>query len=85
VGGVRRHDQEQRGRLSLAQRAPRRDCGGAPRWRKASYSGGADCVETGSVPGVVLIRDTKDRERGPVLRVSPEAWRVFTRGVKGRN
>ena len=50
-----------------------------------SFKSGADCVETGSVPGVVLIRDTKDRERGPVLRVSPEAWRVFTRGVKGRN
>ena len=27
-----------------------------PRWRKATYSGngGADCVETGSVPGAVL-------------------------------
>jgi Domain of unknown function (DUF397) len=51
-----------------------------PRWRKASFSanGGADCVETGSVPGAVLIRDTKDRERGPVLRVSPEAWASFT-------
>ena len=51
-----------------------------PRWRKASYSanGGADCVETRSVPGAVLIRDTKDRERGPVLRVSPEAWQRFT-------
>jgi hypothetical protein len=51
-----------------------------PRWRKASYSGngGADCVETGSVPGAVLIRDTRDRERGLVLRVSPEAWKKFT-------
>jgi len=58
-----------------------------PRWRKASYSGngGADCVETGSGPGAVLIRDTKDRERGPVLRVSPEAWRVFTAEIKGQN
>jgi uncharacterized protein DUF397 len=58
-----------------------------PRWRKASYSGngGADCVETGSVPGAVLIRDTKDRERGPVLRVSPKAWRVFTAEINGQN
>jgi Domain of unknown function (DUF397) len=55
-----------------------------PRWRKASYSGngGADCVETGSVPGAVLIRDTKDRERGPVLRVSPEAWRTLMGKIK---
>jgi hypothetical protein len=53
-------------------------------WRKSSYSanGGQDCVETGSVPGAVLVRDTKDRERGPVLRVSPEAWAKFTASIK---
>lgn len=58
-----------------------------PGWRKASYSGngGADCVETRSVPGAVLIRDTKNRGRGPVLRVSPETWRLFTAGIKGQN
>ena len=55
-----------------------------PRWRKASYSGngGADCVETGSLPGAVLIRDTKDRERGPVLCISPDEWRRFTASLK---
>lgn len=54
-----------------------------PRWRKASYSGnGANCVETGSVPGAVLIRDTKDREHGPVLRVSHGEWRRFTASLK---
>jgi Domain of unknown function (DUF397) len=55
-----------------------------PRWRKASYSGngGADCVETGSIPGAVLIRDTKDREHSPVLRVSPDAWNTFMTGIK---
>lgn len=55
-----------------------------PRWRKSSYSGngGADCVEAGSAPGAVLIRDTKDRERGPVLRVTPGAWTRFTASVK---
>ena len=58
-----------------------------PRWRKASYSanGGADCVETGGVPGAVLIRDTKDRAHGLVLRVNPEAWRAFTAGIKTQN
>ena len=57
------------------------------RWRKASYSanGGADCVETGNVPGAVLIRDTKDREHGPVLHVNPEAWHAFTAGIKSQN
>jgi Domain of unknown function (DUF397) len=50
-----------------------------PCWRKASYSGnGANCVEAGSVPGAVLVRDTQDRQRGPVLRFSPDAWRRFT-------
>ena len=54
-----------------------------PRWRKASYSGnGANCVESGSVPGGVLVRDTKDREFGPVLCVSPDDWRRFTAGLK---
>jgi Domain of unknown function (DUF397) len=55
-----------------------------PRWRKASYSGngGADCVETGSIPGAVLIRDTKDHEQGPVLHVSPRAWTSFTAALK---
>lgn len=54
-----------------------------PRWRKASYSGnGANCVETGHAPGAVLIRDTKDRESGPVLRVSPGDWRRFTAALK---
>ena len=57
-----------------------------PRWRKASYSGeGANCVEAGSVPGAVVIRDTKDGGRGPVLRVTPEAWHRFTAGIRGHN
>jgi hypothetical protein len=49
-------------------------------WRKSSYSGngGMNCVEAGNVPGGVLIRDTKDNERGPVLRVTPGDWRRFT-------
>jgi hypothetical protein len=55
-----------------------------PHWRKASHSanGGADCVETGTVPGAVLIRDTKNRERGAVLRISPRDWQRFTASMK---
>jgi hypothetical protein len=55
-----------------------------PRWRKASYSAnGNNCVETGSVSGLVLIRDTKDAGHGPVLSVSPAEWRRFTTSIKG--
>ena len=55
-----------------------------PRWRKATHSanGGADCVETGSIPGAVLIRDTKNRGLGPVLRISPNDWQRFTTSIK---
>jgi Domain of unknown function (DUF397) len=56
-----------------------------PAWRKSSYSGngGANCIETGIAPGAVLVRDTKDRGSGPVLRVTPADWRRFTASVKG--
>jgi Domain of unknown function (DUF397) len=52
-------------------------------WRKSSYSGnnGGNCVEAGSIPGRVLVRDTQDRA-GAVLQFSADAWRVFARHVK---
>ena len=55
-----------------------------PRWRKSSYSsnGGADCIEAGHVPGAVLIRDTTQHGRGPVLRVTPAGWSRFTSAVR---
>ena len=28
--------------------------------------------------GAILVRDTKDHQRGPVLRFSANAWRRFT-------
>ena len=58
---------------------------GAVPWRKSSYSissGGANCVETGSEPGAVLIRDTRDRGNGPLLRVTLSDWKRFTRSIK---
>jgi hypothetical protein len=58
---------------------------GAIPWRKSSHSGngGVECVEAGHIPGAVLIRDTTQhgsagRHEGPVLRVTPAAWRTFT-------
>lgn len=55
-----------------------------PGWRKASYSGngGANCVEAGTAPGAVLIRDTKDRGNGTVLRISPDDWKRFTESIR---
>ncbi|SCL31641.1 DUF397 domain-containing protein [Micromonospora inyonensis] len=48
-------------------------------WRKStrSGSGGGDCVEVAdNLPGVVLVRDTKDREGG-TLHITPSAWQSF--------
>jgi hypothetical protein len=55
-----------------------------PGWRKSSYSdnGGSGCVEAGQVTGTVLIRDTTQHGRGPVLRVSAETWRALTRAIR---
>jgi Domain of unknown function (DUF397) len=53
------------------------------RWRKSSYSGsGVNCVELGSTPGAVLVRDTKDHGTGPVLRLTPGDWKRFAASVR---
>jgi Domain of unknown function (DUF397) len=54
-------------------------------WRKSSYSGngGGDCVEVATLPSIVLVRDSKDRE-GPELTVSDQAWSAFVQGIKHR-
>ncbi|MEU7586757.1 DUF397 domain-containing protein [Micromonospora sp. NPDC049230] len=51
----------------------------SPQWRKSTKSGnnGGACVEVAdNMPGVVLVRDTKDRDGG-TLAFSPAAWRGF--------
>jgi hypothetical protein len=55
-----------------------------PRWRKASYSGngGGSCVEVGNDKSAVLVRDTKEHGRGPVLRVSPNGWGQFLDSIR---
>ncbi|PZF90808.1 DUF397 domain-containing protein [Micromonospora endophytica] len=48
-------------------------------WRKSTKSGnnGGSCVEVAdNLPGVVLVRDTKDRDGG-TLTFGPAAWRGF--------
>ena len=54
-------------------------------WRKSSYSGSANtgnCVEVGTIPGQVAVRDTKDNGRGPVLWVSSADWSRFMKSIK---
>jgi hypothetical protein len=48
-------------------------------WRTSSFSGsnGGNCLESASVPGAVLVRDTKNNGTGPVLRFTPAAWTAF--------
>lgn len=52
-------------------------------WRKSSYSsnGGDNCVEVGHGREAMLVRDTKDRDRGH-LTVDADQWRKFVAGVK---
>ncbi|MEU4556287.1 DUF397 domain-containing protein [Micromonospora violae] len=48
-------------------------------WRKSTKSGnnGGSCVEVAdNLPGVVLVRDTKDRDGG-MLTFEPAAWSGF--------
>ncbi|MGN9812326.1 DUF397 domain-containing protein [Micromonospora sp. BQ11] len=55
-----------------------------PRWRTSSRStdSGGNCVEVAdNVPGVVLVRDSKDRP-GPTLAFRPDAWRAFVASAK---
>ncbi|WP_444950492.1 DUF397 domain-containing protein [Micromonospora ureilytica] len=53
-------------------------------WRKSTKSGsnGGDCVEVAdNLPGVVLVRDTKNRDGG-TLAFGPAAWQSFVDRAK---
>ena len=53
-------------------------------WRVASYTGGqGNCVEVGRSATTIAVRDTKNREDGPVLGFDPPAWRAFAQRLKG--
>ncbi|MFD7581852.1 DUF397 domain-containing protein [Kitasatospora sp. NPDC059817] len=47
-------------------------------WFKSSYSTNeeAQCVEVAETPGVVHVRDSKDKG-GPQLAFEPTAWQAF--------
>ncbi|MFE9649410.1 DUF397 domain-containing protein [Streptomyces sp. NPDC006365] len=51
------------------------------RWRKSSYSGGAnDCVEVAELGEHAAVRDSKDIERRPLL-FSKAAMRALVSGI----
>ena len=51
-------------------------------WRKSRYSGSnGSCVETASGEGVVLVRDTTNRDGG-TLAFTADAWRAFATALK---
>ncbi|MGC5021231.1 DUF397 domain-containing protein [Micromonospora sp. DT47] len=53
------------------------------RWRTSARSGdnGGNCVEVAdNLPGVVAVRDSKDRT-GPVLSFTHDAWAAFVRAA----
>ena len=51
------------------------------RWRKSTRSGSSgNCVEVAdNLPGVVAVRDSKDKT-GPVLTFTPGEWKAFVGG-----
>ena len=53
-------------------------------WRKSTRSGGngGDCVEVAvNLPGIVAVRDTKDRA-GAALVFTDAEWRAFLSSVR---
>lgn len=51
-------------------------------WRKSSYSnGGEACIETASGNGLVMVRDTTNRDGGTLV-VSAAGWQAFTAGIR---
>ncbi|MEU4426981.1 DUF397 domain-containing protein [Actinoplanes sp. NPDC024001] len=53
-------------------------------WHKSTRSGGngGDCVEVAAnLPGIVAVRDTKDRD-GAALVFTHAEWRAFLAGVR---
>jgi Domain of unknown function (DUF397) len=52
-------------------------------WRKSSYStgGGGNCVETASNSGVILVRDTTNRDGGTLV-FGAGAWERFAASLR---
>jgi hypothetical protein len=53
-------------------------------WHKSSYSSsnGGHCVEVArNLPGVVAVRDSKNRDSG-TLAFTPDEWQAFLAGAR---
>ena len=52
-------------------------------WRKSTYSdaNGGQCLEAAARPGLVMVRDTANRD-GATLALSAKAWQKFTEALK---
>ena len=54
-------------------------------WRKSSHSTATNCIEAGTGPGVVGVRDSALIRAGlpsPVLEFTAAAWSAFTSALK---
>ncbi|ROQ26049.1 uncharacterized protein DUF397 [Streptomyces sp. PanSC19] len=57
----------------------------SPAWFKSSYSAGEqDCVEVANTPGVLHVRDSKDKT-GPTLAFGQAEFSVFVDHVGALN
>lgn len=53
-------------------------------WRKATASGGGNCVEVAPARGAIAMRDSKNPE-GAILLFDRSAWASFVTAVKSGN
>lgn len=53
-------------------------------WKKSTYSGseGGQCLEVATTPHTIHIRDSKNPDEAPTLRLAPATWEVFTDSLK---
>jgi hypothetical protein len=52
-------------------------------WRKSTLSTTNGCVEVAFVGDRIVVRDSKNQGRGPVLVFTDVEWRAFLGGVLG--
>lgn len=51
------------------------------RWRKSDVSDSGGCVEVAYQDGLIGVRDTKARGKGPVLEFTEREWSAFLSGA----